>query len=141
MRSVALLPGWTVPVPDQLPANSAKGPVAAADAGRSEMENAKTRAIRQHPGRAADKNGDKRPNMRCKGKFPFKFALKEKKFVARINRERGGTGSRTSMRARHDGIKKAKDKCLAPDQRPLGFRRVLTPYLDLVRQLVQLTTC
>src|ERR1035438_2365129 len=69
MRSGALPPVRTVPVPDQLPLKSAKGPVAAA-VGSSGMKNAETRAIRQQPRRAAGENGEKRPNARCKGDAP-----------------------------------------------------------------------
>src|SRR5665647_1313018 len=71
MRSAAPLLGRRVPVPDQLPTKSAKGP-AAADAGRSGMENAQTRAIVPQQRRAAaGENCDKRPNVRCTGKFPL----------------------------------------------------------------------
>src|SRR5450759_2132254 len=93
MRSGALPPVRTVPVPDQVPLKSAKGPVAAA-VGSSGMKNAETRATRQQTMRAA---GEKRPNVRCKGNLLVQICCGRRRLVARLNRRRGGSGSRKSI--------------------------------------------
>src|SRR5476651_1222359 len=101
MRSGALPPVRTVPFPDQLPLKSAKGPEAA-DAGRSGRENAETRATSQQPRKAAGENGEKRPNVRCKGEAPrSKSVAGEADLSPAFYCIWGGSGSR--MRP-HPGI-------------------------------------
>ena len=72
----AVLRSRTVPAPDQLPVKSANGPEAA-DAGRSGIETAETRATSQQPKRAAGENTDKRSNVRCKVELPVEFCSGE----------------------------------------------------------------
>lgn len=78
MRSAAPFSGRSVPVPDQLPAKSANG-ADSADAGGSGIYSAETRAMRQQPRTPAGEIGNREPNVRCKGIFPFKFVLRDQR--------------------------------------------------------------